>query len=344
MLSNIEETLPTTMHLPGSSEDTLHFYRYQHTHVLIANRQFLLFIDAPLQDHTQQLSIYKIFFTLDIPHGNFTAWYDISTQYLGVTQDETREVEISQHQFCICQEANGQFGNVYATLQLLAIPPSCITASYARNTATTSTRCPLQIRKTQSISIPSQITPNVRILTSAPFTVTTTITLICPGEHAQFITVKKPIHILQLPPACSATSPHFYLPPWSEDSKLAVNISLDMANLNIVNISSLDFCICQHLKDHRNETQLHHCPAYHQFQLLSSTSTWSVATHISPLSHHLLSQQLIHSIWTLFSHTGAYVTAIGLLILVGLGIFCCYFFWCQPVRLAHQPLQPGSMW
>ena len=28
----------------------------------------------------------------------------------------------------------------------------------------------------------------------------------------------------------------------------------------------------------------------------------------------------------------------------GLRIFCCYFFWCQPARLACQPLQPGSSW
>ena len=34
------------------------------------------------------------------------------------------------------------------------------------------------------------------------------------------------------------------------------------------------------------------------------------------------------SIWTLFSHTGMYVTAIGSLIPAGLGLFCCYFFWC----------------
>ena len=33
----------------------------------------------------------------------------------------------------------------------------------------------------------------------------------------------------------------------------------------------------------------------------------------------------------------------GLLIPAGLGIFCCYFFWCQPARLACQPLQPGTM-
>ena len=57
MLSHIEETPPPTMHLPVSSEDTLHFYRYLGTHVLIANRQFLLLIDVPIQDHMQQLSI-----------------------------------------------------------------------------------------------------------------------------------------------------------------------------------------------------------------------------------------------------------------------------------------------
>ena len=49
------------------------------------------------------------------------------------------------------------------------------------------------------------------------------------------------------------------------------------------------------------------------------------------------------SIWTLFSHTGIYVTAIGSLIPAGLGIFCCYFFWCKPARLVHQPLQSSSM-
>ena len=37
MLSHIEEPLAPKMHLPVSSEDTLHFYRYLGTHILIAN-------------------------------------------------------------------------------------------------------------------------------------------------------------------------------------------------------------------------------------------------------------------------------------------------------------------
>ena len=32
MLLHIEETLPSTLHLPVSPDDTLHFYRYLHTH------------------------------------------------------------------------------------------------------------------------------------------------------------------------------------------------------------------------------------------------------------------------------------------------------------------------
>ena len=96
----------------------------------------------------------------------------------------------------ICQESNRQFCNIHAPFQPLANPPSCITALYAKNAASISSRCSLQIRKTQKISIPSQMAPNMWILNRAPSTVTTAITLICLGETTKFLTVKKPIHIL----------------------------------------------------------------------------------------------------------------------------------------------------
>ena len=61
--------------------------------------------------------------------------------------------------------------------------------------------------------------------------------------------------------------------------------------------------------------------------------------HITPFSPEESTADT-DSIWTLLLHTVVYVIAIGLLIPVGLGIFCCYFFWCQPARFVHQPLQP----
>ena len=157
--------------------------------------------------------------------------------------------------------------------------------------------------------------------------VTTRITLICPGKTTEFITVQKPINVLQLPPACSATSPHFHLPPLFEPPALAVNISLEIANLNMVNISSLDFYIWQHLEDHQNETQLHHLSS------IPSVPITQLYKHMisdnEPITPCTSPTELIDdtaSIWTLFSHTGVYIMAIGMLILAGLEFFVATSF------------------
>ena len=89
VLLYIEGALPSTMHFPVSSEDTLHFYRYLCTYVLIADEQFLLLIDVPIQDNAQQLAIYEVF-NLVIPHRNF---YNINSNYLGITYDKTKAID-----------------------------------------------------------------------------------------------------------------------------------------------------------------------------------------------------------------------------------------------------------
>ena len=40
------------------------------------------------------------------------------------------------------------------------------------------------------------------------------------------------------------------------------------------------------------------------------------------------------SLWSVFTHPGIYISALGSIIPIGIGLFCCYFFWCQPARLA----------
>ena len=140
--------------------------------------------------------------------------------------------------------------------------------------------------------MPSHLAPNVWILTTAPSAATTTITLICLGEMTQFIEVRKPIHILCLPTACSATSPHFHLPPHYEGPPLEVNISLDMASLNMINISPMNFHIWQHLEQHENESHLQHLaslPSVPVGQLYSQMAKG--IQHITPF--HLKSQQKI---------------------------------------------------
>ena len=122
MLQHIADTLPPTLHLPISPVDTLHFYWYLRTHVLIENKQFLLLIDIPIQDRAHQVTIHQVF-TLDIPHGNYSAQYDVNTRYFGVTKDATMGLELSSTQFETCQQANGQFCYISTLLQPLLIHP-----------------------------------------------------------------------------------------------------------------------------------------------------------------------------------------------------------------------------
>ena len=144
--------------------------------------------------------------------------------------------------------------------------------------------------------------------------------------------------------ACSTTSPHFYIPPRHQTSNLDINVSLNMANLHTVNVSALDFYIWQHLRDIRSEMQLQHLttipsiPVHKIYQhIINGTQ------HIMPLDTTDESTEDTDLIWKLFLHTGMYITAIGLHIPAGLGLFCCYFFWCLPARLVCQPLQPCNM-
>ena len=341
MLQHIADTLPPTLHLPISPEDTIHFYRYLHTHILIENKQFLLLIDIPIQDRAHLITIHQVF-TLDIPHGNYSACYDINTRYFGVTKDATMGVELSTAQFQTCQQANGQFCHISKPFQPLANPPTCIAALYAKSKASIASKCSLQLHMTTSTTLPTQITPDVWILTTPVTAPVSTITLICPEKPMEKIPIRQPIHTLKLPMACSVTSAHFYLPPRYETPVLNVNVSLDMANLQLINIKALHFHVWQHLGNNQSDIQLQHLatipsiPVHKVYQHLLNSSLQLTPFNTEP-------SEDTDSLWSVFTHPGIYVSALGLLIPVGIGLFCCYFFWCQPARLACQPLQSGNM-
>ena len=207
--------------------------------------------------------------------------------------------------------------------------PSCIAALYAKSTVDITSKCSLQIQEASGINLPTQIAPDVWILTTPLVAPVNTMTLICPKKAMETIIIQKPLHILRLPMACRATSSNFYLPPRYETLNLDVTVSINMANLHMINILAQDFCIWQHLGSNRSEVQLQllttipSIPVHKIYQhMLNNTPP------IMPFDMDEESTEHTDSIWTLFSHTGMYVTAIGYLIPAGLGLFCCYFFWC----------------
>ena len=188
MLQHIADTLPPTLHLPISPEDTLHFYRYLRTHVLIESKQFLLLIDIPIHDGACQITIHQVF-TLDIPHRNYSACYDINSRYFGVTKHAIMGLELSAAQFQTYQQANGQFCHISMPFQPLANPPTCIAALYTKSKASTTSKCSLQLHKTTTTAVPTQITPDVWILTTPAMAPVNTITLICPEKPMETIAI-----------------------------------------------------------------------------------------------------------------------------------------------------------
>ena len=275
----------------------------------------------PIQDRSRQITIHEIL-TLNIPHGNYSACYDVDTKYLGITKDATMAVELSTTQFQACQAANGQFCSITTPFQPLANPPSCIAALYAKSTVDITSKCSLQIWEASITNLPTQIAPDIWILTTPIAAPANTMTLICPEKAMETITVQKPVHILKLPMACTTTSPNFYVPPTYETPTLDVNISLNMANLHMINISAQDFCIWKHLGSNRSDMQLQHLttipsiPVHKIYQhLLNNTLP------IMPFDMDDESIEHTDSIWTLFSPPGIYISAIGSLIPVGLGLF-----------------------
>ena len=141
MLRHIELELPTTMYLHISLYNTLHFYQYLNTHVLIAG-QLLLLTDVPIQKRAQQLQIYEVF-NLPVLYNNLSTQYKINLMYIGIIDDKTKAAAITAQQYIACQHENRQFCKINAPFQSLMNASSCITALYAKNNQAIGEQCSL---------------------------------------------------------------------------------------------------------------------------------------------------------------------------------------------------------
>ena len=117
--------------------------------------------------------------------------------------------------------------------------------------------------------------------------------------------------------ACRAILAHFYLPPRYETPVFNVNISLNMATLQLINITTLHFHKWQHLGNNQSDIQLQHLatipsiPVHNIYQHLLNSSL-----HLTPFNTK--PSEDTDSLWSVFTHPGKYVSTLGLLIPVGI--------------------------
>ena len=141
-------------------------------------------------------------------------------------------------------------------LQPLMNPPSCVAALYTKNSQEIDCLCELTTKTQPELYLPIPLTSNVWAIISSPFKQQPPVTVICPTKPTTSIHISPPIHVLRLEPACSATSQHFHLPPKYEDTHITMNLSINHANLDIINISSALFRITQHIPSAQQQEML----------------------------------------------------------------------------------------
>ena len=73
------------------------------------------------------------------------------------------------------------------------------------------------------------------------------MTIICSDKATSTLPLQQTFFICRLFLACSATSIYFHMPPCYEGHSMVMNVSLDTANINAINISTPGFRIWQHL-------------------------------------------------------------------------------------------------
>ena len=157
------------------------------------------------------------------------------------------------------------------------------------------------LHKTTTTAFPMQITPDVWILTTPATAPINTITLDMPREcHANnrsltTTTCTETAYSLQ----CHFSS---FLPtPRYETPVLNVNVSLDMANLQTVNITTLHFCVWQHLGNNHSDTQLQHLatipsiPVHKVYQHLFNDTLQLTSFNTEP-------SEDMDTLWSLFTH------------------------------------------
>ena len=218
--------------------------------------------------------------------------------------------------------------------QPLANPPSCTIALYGESTVDITSKCSLQIWKASGINLLTQIAPDVWILTTPLAAPVNTMTLICPKKAMETIIIQKTSthteatyglqhHLTKLLP----TAPRYEFPT------LDVTVSLNMANLHMINILAQDFYIWQHLRSNRNEVQLQHLttipsiPVHKIYQhMLNNTPP------IIPFDMDEESMEHTDLIWTLFvtyrdvcySYRITYISRIRLILLLLLLVPTCH--------------------
>ena len=120
------------------------------------------------------------------------------------------------------------------------------------------------------------------------------------------------------------------------------NVSLDNANINTFNISSLNFRIWQHFSSNWTLPHLQklanvlEVPVTQLYRGMISTSE---PTHLLTIKDDDEDPSLT---WTILMHPGTFIGTIGMISAVYICVYCFKRFWIRPATSTCKPYSPVS--
>ena len=225
------------------------------------------------------------------------------------------------------------------------IPFQALTNSpvlYAKNNKEIEAYCSLSMFQTPPTFPPIAIILNLWFFVSTP----TSYNNYMPNKATCPSPLQQPLHVIKLPPACSATSRHCHLPPHYQDNTMTKHACHSRVNLNSFNISAPDCHIRQHIGSNWSSTHMQKLANVLEIPVIQ------LYRHLICQSKPILPFEMKWSsegkgpslIGKFLIYSGTYLGFLGMIFITSRGIYCLKKFWCRPATPRHWPYTPTLSW
>ena len=239
-LIKINKQLPPKITLPGNPRTNIwHYYKFLTVTPLIDDSQLILMIRIPLLDTDSTMTLYKVY---NLPIYNPTIGKSLSYQLegsnLAITKDNNYVSILTEAEFIQCTLVQGHFCSLNTALYHIDYSNWCLVAMFLKENN--------RINKDCKLSVTNITGPQAIYLDQGLWAISvkkpTQMEIRCP-KVTQVKSLKPPITLINLQPACSAFSPGVKLPPYFKQFSKGFHVALKSAHLNIPKYNPTNFRI-----------------------------------------------------------------------------------------------------
>jgi hypothetical protein len=214
LLSVIQHNLPNTMSLPFEIRSSLlNYYQVLSCNLFRDTNGFIFTISVPLLDITSRFNLYHITtIPVFLKNQNFTSKFIVDTKALALSDDETKMVEMNDHDFVLCAIQKTHFCRLTSPIKYVnKLNNNCVLALFRKEPKA------IDICKTIVTPVMDKSTTGVYLSNGNWIIVLSEqmqMTFVCPDQPSYKKLLFPPIAHVNLSLGCYASGSDIMLPPY----------------------------------------------------------------------------------------------------------------------------------